>query len=101
MSNELGRLAQGNVHGVESTNTIQFISQQEVPVQEKVTYAGFVCDRRPLKPELNRVRCVVGGDKLDCEFDTGAPATNVTEFKLLANSVISGASKGTRFCTWI
>lgn len=84
---ELGRLAQGNDHGVKSTDTIDFIHQNEVPLNEKVTYAQFVGDERPLKPEKYCVRCVVGGDKLDCSTDLRSPTTNILEFKLLVNSV--------------
>ena len=63
---ELGRLAQGNIHGVLATDTIDFIYKSDVPLGEKVTYAQCVCDHRPLKPEEFQVRSVVGGDKLDC-----------------------------------
>ena len=94
---EFGRLAQGNQYGVSSTDTFDFIHSNEIPSNEKVTYAQFVCDERPLKPEKYRVRLVVGGDKLDCDIDSGAPSTNFLEFKLLVNSIISEASKGARF----
>ena len=97
MSMELGRLAQGNKYGVESTDTIDIILKTDVPVNEKVTYAQCVCDFRPLKPEPHRVRIVVGSNKLDCDIDSGAPTTNLTEFKILANSTISEADKGARF----
>ena len=97
LSMELGRLAQGNIHGVTATDTIDFISKSDVPKDEKVTYAQCVCDHRPLKTEPYRVRIVVGGDKLDCDIDSGAPATNLAEFKLLINSVISEAKHGAKF----
>ena len=41
MSNELGRLAQGNDHGVKHTDTIKLINKTEVPKEKKVTYANF------------------------------------------------------------
>ena len=94
---ELGRLAQGNIHGVSVTDTIEFILKKDVPDGEKVTYAQCVCDHRPLKFEQYRVRIVVGGDKLDCDIDSGVPITNVAEFKLLINSVISDAKNSARF----
>ena len=50
-SMELGRLAQGNMHGVTSTDIIEFIYQTDVPNNEKVTYGQCVCDLRPLKPK--------------------------------------------------
>ena len=55
LSNEWGRLAQGNDHGVVPTNTISFIHRHEVPMDRDVTYASFVCDHRPLKTEPWRV----------------------------------------------
>ena len=97
LSNEWGRLAQGNDSGVESTNTIEFISYSEVPADRKVTYVSFVCDHRPLKDEQWRIRLVVGGDKLEYEFDSGSPTTDLTETKVLINSVISDAKDGARF----
>ena len=39
LSMEFGRLAQGNKYGVQSTDTIDFISHTDVPIKEKVTYA--------------------------------------------------------------
>ena len=97
MSNEWGRLAQGNYNGVESTDTIDFIPFQQVPTDKKVTYASFACDHRPLKSEPWRVRIVVGGDKLPYESDSGSPAADMLETKILFNSVISDARKGARF----
>ena len=43
LSNELGRLAQGNTR-VQSTDTIDFIPYSKVPSDSKVTYASFLCD---------------------------------------------------------
>jgi hypothetical protein len=97
LSNELGRLANGNKHGVKATNTIEFISQRNVPSDRAVTYANFICDYRPLKSEKFRVRLVVGGDKLPYENDAGSPAASLLETKLLLNSVISDAHKGAKF----
>ena len=51
LSNEWGRLAQGNYNGVKSTDTIDFIPFTLVPKDKKTTYASFVCDHRPLKDE--------------------------------------------------
>ena len=48
ISNELGRLAQGNIHGVKHTDTIKFISKTEVPKGKKVTYVNLRADHRPL-----------------------------------------------------
>ena len=59
----------------------------------------MVCDHRPLKTEKHRVRLTIGGDKLECTFDTASPAASLLETKLLLNSVISDAAKGARFLT--
>ena len=97
LSNEWGRLAQGNGFGVISTDTIEFIPKSKVPQNASVTYASFVCDVRPLKSEPYRVRIVVGGDKLTYAEDAASPATDLLETKILLNSTISDASKGARF----
>ena len=78
LSNERGRLAQGNDHGVLATNTIQFIAPSEVPSDRKVIYVSFVCDHSPLKTEPWRVRLVVGGDRLPYDA-VGSPASNLVE----------------------
>ena len=88
---------QGNVHDGTHTDTIDFISKYNIPRQQKVTYATFVCDHRPLKSEPWRVRCVVGGDKLDYPNDSLSPADSMIDTKLMVNSVISDANKGARF----
>ena len=97
LSNELGRLATGNIHGVQSTNCTAFIPHTLVPKNKKVTYANFVCDHRPLKSEPWRVRLVVGGNRLEYYADPGSPTATLVETKLLVNSVISDADKGARF----
>ena len=97
LSNEWGRLAQGNGRGVKGTDTISFIHRSEVPTNKQVTYASYVCDYRPLKDEPYRVRITVGGDRLDYHDDAGSPAANLLETKILINSVISDADKGARF----
>ena len=68
-----------------------------MPSGRKVTYGNFVCDYRPLKTEPNRVCLTVGGDKLDCHIDAGAPSTNLAEFKMIVNSVISEHKHGAKF----
>ena len=78
---EIGRLAQGNKYGVTATDTIDFVPYNLVPPSAKVTYANFVADHRPLKSEPDRIRCVVGGDKLDFFGDAGSPTTNLSEAK--------------------
>ena len=97
LSNEWGRLAQGNDNNVMGTDTIEFIHQHEVPAQQDIAYATFVLDYRPLKSEPYRIRITVGGDRLTYNADAGSPAANMLETKILINSTISDASRGARF----
>ena len=97
MSNEWGRLAQGNDNGINFTDTIDFIHRHDVPSQQKVTYGSFVCNFKPLKKEQYRIRLVAGGDILMYDEDTGAPAPSLIETKLLINSVISDSKQGAKF----
>ena len=78
---------------------MNFINHSQIPTNKKATYASFVCDHRPLKLEQWRVQLAVGGNKLTCPYDTGSPAANLLETKLLLNSVISDSDKGERIMT--
>ena len=51
LSNEWGRLAQGNKYGVQAQDAIDFIFKKDVPSDRDITYAQFICDHRPLKTE--------------------------------------------------
>ena len=62
LSNEWGRLAQGNNAGVQATDTLNFIPFSQVPSNKLVTHATFACDHRPLKSEPWRICLVVGGN---------------------------------------
>ena len=97
LSNEFGRLAQGNNRGIVGTDTIKLILKSAVPSDKKVTYASFVCDHRPLKEEQWRIRCVVGGDKLPYDDDPALPAASLLDTKIMINSTISDAKFGARF----
>ena len=50
-----------------------------------------------MKQELHRVRITVGGDKLLCDKDAGAPTVNLLERKILLNRTISDSNKGAIF----
>ena len=99
LSNEWGRLAQGNDNNVPYTDTIEFIYKHDVPPKRDITYAQFVLDYRPLKPDKYRTRITVGGDKLTYPYDAGSPTTDLLESKILINSTISDAKIGARFCS--
>ena len=99
LSNELGWPTQRNFTGVKWTNTMDFIHHFDIPYHSKITYASFVCDYRPLRSELWRVRLVIGEDKLSYLYDTGPPAVSLLETKIMLNSVVWDADKGARFMT--
>ena len=44
-----------------------------------------------------RTRVVLGGNKLEFYSDSGSPATDLTETKLLLKSVISDTNDGAKF----
>ena len=97
MSDEIGRLAQGNKYGVTATDTISFIPRKLVTRDRKCTYGNFVYDYKKLKPEPHRIHLVVGGDKLEYDNDSGSPAALLLKTKMLLNSVISDAKHGAQF----
>ena len=98
LDNELGRLSNGlSGTTIVGTNTIDFITKDKIPKGACITYANMVCDERPLKKEQHRVRLTIGGDKLVFNSDTGSPAADLLETKLMANSIISDAHKGARY----
>ena len=70
-----------------------------MPNNVKVTYAIFICDICPLKPEKHRVRLTAGGDKLDYEEDARSLVVSLLDTKILLNSVITDADKGSRYFT--
>ena len=90
-------MSQANDAGFKFNDCIELIYRDKILEDKKITYASFVCDQRPLKAEEWHIRLVVGGDKLSYNEDSGSPATDLTETKLLLNSVISDSKKGARF----
>jgi hypothetical protein len=89
--NEIGRLAQGMPGRVTGTNTIFFVRRANIPAdrQGDVTYVGYVANYRPEKEEKERLRMVVGGDRVNYPGDAGTPTAELLTIKLLVNSVIS------------
>ena len=59
-----------------------------------MTYATYVLNYKPLKDEKYRVRITVGGDRITYLYDSGSPAANRIETKVLLSSTISDASHG-------
>ena len=90
-SNELGRLAQGIAGRETGTNTIFFITHDQVPPDRRkdVTYGRICVDYRPKKKEPNRTRLRVGGNLIDYPGDVSTPTADTTTAKLVINSTIS------------
>ena len=101
LRNEWGHLDQGNDNGVAAIDTIKSIHYQSIPKENKVTYTSFVYNHITLKDEECHIRLVVGGDKLEFYSDSGSPATDLTETKILLNSIISDTKKAHALQSWI
>jgi len=93
---ELGRLAQGIPGISEGTNTIVFITRDEIPMNrlKNVTYGRICANYRPKKADPNRSRLTV---RLNVPGDCGTPIVDMVTVKLHLNSVI--LTKGTHYCT--
>ena len=90
-ANEFGRLVDGVGNCIKGTNTIKFITKEQVPKQrmKDVTYGQFVCMVRPEKAEQNRTRFTVGGDRINYPGKVATPTAEMLVAKMLFNSVIS------------
>jgi hypothetical protein len=100
LANKFGWLANGiGSRKKNTTNTIEFIYQHEVPKEQKweVTYRQFVCTVRPKKAEPNQTGLSFGGDRINYMGKVATPTTEMLVAKMLFNSVIS--TKGNRFMT--
>ena len=87
MSNEIGRIFQ-RIRDIQGANKFFFIHWHEVPNDAKVTYFRIVCDIRPQKKDMHRVKLTVGGDKLTFDGPVFTPKSDLTTSKLHWNSVI-------------
>ena len=97
-ANEFGRLANGvGTRMKHGTNTIVFITKDQVPKGRTVTYTRIVCELRPQKEEVHRTRLTVGGNLIHYPGNVSTPACGLTSAKILFNSVVS--TPGAKFCT--
>ena len=65
-ANDLGRLAQGAGTRMPSgTNTVFFVLNFGILIGRVVTYAQLAAALLPHTSEVHRVRCTVGGEKLN------------------------------------
>ena len=90
MSNEIGRLAQGN-NKVKGTNTMFFITYDDIPFDRRkdITYVRIVVDFRSQKNEKERTRITVGGNRIHYPGNVSTKTAETTTAKILFNSVIS------------
>jgi hypothetical protein len=92
MSKELHRLAQGKLGITKATNTIFFLSHNEiqnVPKDQTVAYARIIINHWPQKEDPNCVRITVGGNLINYPFELTTHTTDMVSSKLLWNSTIS------------
>jgi hypothetical protein len=86
MSKELHRLAQGKPGVTKATNTIFFLSHddiRQIPKNRTITYARVVIDHQPQKEDPHRVRITVGGNLINYPFELTTCTTDMVSSKLL------------------
>jgi hypothetical protein len=86
--NEAGRLFQG-IRDIPGTDTCFFVELKNIPKDRKITKGKIVCDYKPHKKGKERVRLMVGGDRLDYSGDVATSTADITTFKILINSTLS------------
>jgi hypothetical protein len=92
MSKELHCLAQGKEGVMVGTNTIFYLTHDEIRCILKycsVTYARIVINHRPQKDNPNKVCITVGGNLIDYPYDLTLRTANIVSTKIMWNSVIS------------
>jgi hypothetical protein len=97
-SKKVHRLAQGKPGVTKATNTIFFLSDNEIqhiPNNRTVTYAQIVIDHCPQKDDPNHVCITVRGNLINYPFKLTTRTTDMVSSKLFWNSTIS--TKGARF----
>ena len=98
MSKELHRLAQGKPGITKGSNTIFFMTHEEIcniPTDRTVTYARVVINHHPQKEDPNWVRLTVGGNLINYPFELTMRTADMVSSKILWNSTTS--TKGVRF----
>jgi hypothetical protein len=99
MTKELARLAQGIDGLTTGTNTVFYMSHDEIkniPTDRTVTYARIVVDYRPQKTDPNRVRITVGGNLISYPGEVTTRTADMITSKILWNSVLS--TPGAKYC---
>ena len=60
-----------------------------MPTGKKSAYCKLVASHRPLKEEKNRIRVIIGGDRLEYEGNKSTVPATLTTVKIHLNSVVS------------
>jgi len=119
MSKELQHLAQGKEGITVGTNTIFYLTHDEIrripkdrtvtyarivideirriPKDQTVTYARIVINHRSQKDDPNRVRIMVGGNLIDYPYKLTTQTADMVSAKIMWNSVIS--TPGAKFAS--
>ena len=92
ISKELHCLAQGKEGVTIGTNTIFFLSHDEIRCTPKdcvITYARIVINHRPQKDNPNRVRITIGGNLINYPYELTTRTADIVSTKIMWNSIIS------------
>jgi hypothetical protein len=92
MSKEFHRLGQGKEGTTVGTNTIFFLSHDEIrriPKDRTVTYACIVIDHQPQKNDPNHVHITDGVNLINYPYKLTTPTAVMVSSKIMWNSVIS------------
>ena len=92
MIKELGRISQGYKEVTEGTNTVLFMSREDVkkiPHNKTVTYARITADYREEKKDPYRIRITAGGNLIKNVGPTTSTTADIITSKIMWNSVIS------------
>jgi hypothetical protein len=88
--NKVERIFQG-ILDIPGTDTCFFVELKNISKDRKITNAKISGDYMPHKREKERVRLMVGGDRLDYSGDVATSTVHITTFKILINSTPSTA----------
>jgi hypothetical protein len=77
------------IHDIPGTDTCFFVELTNIPKDRKINYGKIVCDYTSHKKEKERVRLVVGDDRLDYSSDVATFTADITTFKILINRTLS------------
>ena len=87
---EFGRLLNGHGKKMKTgTNTIKFISADQIPKDKKATYLRIVAAYRPEKENPPQICFTVGGNLIFYPGNTSTKAADIVTVKIFINSTLS------------